>query len=142
SCAMCFWSEALVLGPNINLPMQEDAVGPAFAAVQKALALSTNASPREQALIAALVTRYTEDPKADRAPLDAAYAADMGKVAAGFPDDNEIALLYAEALMDLSPRNYWQPAATSRIRKAPRLCRRSNACWQRIRTILAPFIST
>ena len=32
NCAMCFWGEALVLGPNINLPMQEDAVAPAFAA--------------------------------------------------------------------------------------------------------------
>jgi len=109
SCAMCFWGESLVLGPNINLPMQEDAVAPAFAAAQRALALSATASPREQALIAALVTRYTQDPKADRAPLDAAYAAAMGKVAADFPDDNEIALLYAEALMDLSPWNYWQP---------------------------------
>src|SRR5215470_6512581 len=109
SCAMCFWGEALVLGPNINLPMQEDAVGPAFTAAQRALALSTNASPREQALIVALARRYTQDPKADRAPLDAAYAETMGKLAADFPDDNEIALLYAEAVMDLSPWNYWQP---------------------------------
>jgi tetratricopeptide (TPR) repeat protein len=109
SCAMCFWGEALVLGPNINLPMQEDAVGPAFATVQKAHALRANASPREQALIAALATRYSHDPKADRAPLDAAYAAAMGKLADDFPDDHEIALLYAEALMDLSPWNYWQP---------------------------------
>jgi hypothetical protein len=54
SCAMCFWGEALVLGPNINLPMQEDAAAPAFKAVQVALALSANASPREQELIAAL----------------------------------------------------------------------------------------
>ena len=109
SCAMCFWGEALVLGPNINLPMQEEAAGPAFTAVQVALALSANSSPREQALIAALATRYTQDPKADRTPLDAAYAAAMGKLAADFPDDNEIAVLYAEALMDLSPWNYWQP---------------------------------
>ena len=36
ACAMCFWGEALVLGPNINLPMQEDAVAPAFAAAAKA----------------------------------------------------------------------------------------------------------
>src|SRR4030095_15862452 len=91
SCAMCFWGEALVLGPNINLPMQEDAAGPAFTAVQVALALSANASPREQALIAALVTRYTQDLKADRAPLDAAYAAAMGKLAADFPDEHQIA---------------------------------------------------
>jgi hypothetical protein len=41
--------------------------------------------------------------------LISAYAVAMGKVAADFPDDNEIALLYTEALMDLSPWNYWQP---------------------------------
>src|SRR5262245_16318998 len=39
-CAMCFWGEALVLGPNINLPMQEDAVAPAFAAAEKARSLA------------------------------------------------------------------------------------------------------
>ena len=54
-CAMCFWGEALVLGPNINLPMQEGAVAPAFAAAEKARALAAKASPREQALIAAVV---------------------------------------------------------------------------------------
>src|ERR1700722_8971321 len=108
-CAMCFWGEALVLGPNINLPMQEDAVGPAFAAAEKALMLAPKATPREQALIGALSTRYARDAKADRVPLDAAYASAMEKVAAQFPDDNEIAVLYAESVMDLSPWNYWQP---------------------------------
>ena len=39
-CAMCFWGEALVLGPNINLPMQEDAAAPALAAAEKELATS------------------------------------------------------------------------------------------------------
>jgi len=108
-CAMCFWGEALVLGPNINLPMQEDAIAPAFAAVQKAKALATKAGPREQALIAALALRYSSDPKVARAPFDAAYAAEMAKVAAQFPDDDEIATLYAEAVMDLSPWDYWKP---------------------------------
>jgi tetratricopeptide (TPR) repeat protein len=109
TCVMCFWGEALVLGPNINLPMQQDAVAPAFAAVQKASALASSASPREQALVAALVQRYAPEAKADRASLDAAYAAAMSKVAAQFPEDDEIAVLYAEAVMDLSPWNYWQP---------------------------------
>ena len=108
-CAMCFWGEALVLGPNINLPMQGDAIAPAFAAAQKAKALAAKASPREQALIGALAVRYGSDPKAARAPFDAAYAAEMAKVAAQFPDDDEIATLYAEAVMDLSPWNYWKP---------------------------------
>jgi len=108
-CAMCFWGEALVLGPNINLPMPEDAVAPAYAAAQKAKALAANASPRERALIGALAARYGSDPKADRAPFDAAYAAEMAKVATQFPDDDEIATLYAEAVMDLSPWDYWKP---------------------------------
>lgn len=108
-CAMCFWGEAYVLGPNINLPMQEDAVAPAYAAAQKAKALAGKATPREQALIAALAVRYSSDPKAERAPLDKAYAAEMAKAAAQFPADDEIATLYAEAVMDLSPWDYWKP---------------------------------
>ena len=108
-CAMCFWGEALVLGPNINLPMQEDAVAPAFAAAQKAKALAGKASAREQALISALTTRYGSDPKTVRAPFDTAYAAEMAKVATQYSDDDEIATLYAEAVMDLSPWDYWKP---------------------------------
>ena len=108
-CAMCFWGEALVLGPNINLPMAEEAVQPAFAAIQKAQALAASASPREQMLIAALSKRYAEDPKADRKELDEAYAAAMEKAAEKFPDDDDIAVLYAESVMDVSPWNYWQP---------------------------------
>jgi tetratricopeptide (TPR) repeat protein len=108
-CAMCFWGEALVLGPNINLPMQEAAMAPAYAAAQKAKALAGKASAREQALIGALTARYGSDPKAARPPFDKAYAAAMVKVAAQFPTDHEIATLYAEAVMDLSPWDYWKP---------------------------------
>jgi hypothetical protein len=48
---MCYWGEALVLGPNINAPMQPTAIEPAFAASAKAQALSANTSPKEQGLI-------------------------------------------------------------------------------------------
>ncbi len=109
ACAMCFWGEALVLGPNINLPMQDEAVAPAFAAAQKARALAGGATPREQGLIVALGERYSPEAKADRTQLDSAYAAAMSKVAAQFPDDDEIAVLYAESVMDITPWNYWQP---------------------------------
>src|SRR6186713_79524 len=108
-CAMCFWGEALVLGPNINLPMPEAAVAPAYAAAQQAKALAGKGSPREQALIGAIAVRYGSDPKAARAPLDAAYAAEMAKAAKQFADDDEIATLHAEAVMDLSPWDYWKP---------------------------------
>jgi tetratricopeptide (TPR) repeat protein len=108
-CAMCFWGEALVLGPNINLPMPDDASGPAFAAIEKAQSLTGSTNEREKMLIAALATRYSQDPKADRKQLDAAYAAAMSKVAELFSADDEIAVLYAESVMDLSPWDYWRP---------------------------------
>ena len=38
-CAACFWGEALVLGPNINVPMMPEANAPALAALAKAVAL-------------------------------------------------------------------------------------------------------
>ena len=84
-CAMCFWGEALVLGPNINMLMPEDAVAPAYAAARKAQALASNnntpVSAHERALIDALVTRYAPDTKANRSVLDVAYAAAMGEAA-------------------------------------------------------------
>ena len=107
-CAMCYWGEALVLGPNINSPMFPDAVEPAFAAVTKAQALAAKASDKERALIGALAARYTNDAKAERPPLEMAYAEAMGKVVALFPRDQDIGALYAEALMDTQPWDYWE----------------------------------
>ena len=109
-CAMCFWGEALVLGPNINAPMDAAANAAALAALKRAQALAPEASARERALIDALARRYASEPAADRAALDAAYAEAMGQVAARFPRDADIALLHAEALMDLSPWDYWEAA--------------------------------
>src|SRR5579871_73837 len=79
-CAMCWWGVAFALGPNINLPMPDDAVAPAWAALQKAQALAPKASPEEQAWIAALATRYSADPKADRHAMDEAFAKAMGEL--------------------------------------------------------------
>ena len=45
-CAMCYWGEAYVLGPNINVPMDPKASAPAVAAAAKAKALAPNATPR------------------------------------------------------------------------------------------------
>lgn len=105
-CAMCYWGEALVLGPNINMPMDEADLAPAQAAVRKALALTSKAAAPERALIEALGQRYLGD--GDRPALDAAYADAMVRVAAQFPRNADIATLTAEALMDLSPWDYWE----------------------------------
>jgi tetratricopeptide (TPR) repeat protein len=107
-CAMCAWGEALVLGPNINAPMDANALAPALAAVRRAQRNATGTKPHEQALIAAVAARYSDDPKAERAALDAAFADAMGRASAEFPQDDHIRVLYAEALMDLSPWDYWK----------------------------------
>ena len=109
-CAMCYWGEALIMGPNINAPMFPDAVGPAFAAAKKALDTSNNASEREKLLIQALARRYSADSKVERVALDKAYADAMTEVAAKFRADDVIQVLFAESLMDLSPWNYWEAA--------------------------------
>jgi tetratricopeptide (TPR) repeat protein len=108
-CAMCFWGEAWALGPNINVPMDAKANAPALAALEKAQRLAPLASKREQALIGALTARYSPDTDADRAALDAAYASAMRKVEDRFRSDVEVAVLYADALMNVSPWDYWEP---------------------------------
>ncbi|MDM0034280.1 hypothetical protein QTI33_19250 [Variovorax sp. J22P271] len=107
-CAMCFWGEALVLGPNINVPMMPEANASALAALAKAVALKGRASELEQMLIGALEKRYAADAPPDRSALDGAYADAMKAVAARFPTDDTLQVLYAEAAMDTQPWDYWQ----------------------------------
>lgn len=107
-CAMCWWGEALALGPNINAPMDDRDRDAALAAMDKAMALRSGATPVERALIEAVAKRYSRDPGAERAALDAAYAEAMLDVARRFPADDDVAVLAAEAAMDTSPWNYWE----------------------------------
>jgi len=108
ACAMCLWGQALVLGPNINLPMDPALAPQATALARQAAALAGNARPVDRALIEALQRRYADPAPEDRKALDRAYADAMAQVIAGFPDDDDVATLYAEALMDLSPWAYWR----------------------------------
>jgi tetratricopeptide (TPR) repeat protein len=110
-CAMAYWGQALVIGPNINAPMDPEVEPRAYELAQKAVALSANASEKERALIEAVATRYSGDPD-DRADRDRAYAQAMRRVAERFPDELDIATLYAESMMDLRPWDYWMPDGT------------------------------
>jgi len=107
NCAMCYWGVAYVLGPNINAPMDDAAVPKAYTAIHKALLLAPQGSSAEQAYIQALAKRYAPKPVKDRTYLDQAYASAMREVYQNYPQDLDAATLSAEALMDLSPWNYW-----------------------------------
>ena len=109
ACAMCFAAEALVLGPNINVPMAPEANPPAVAAIRKAQEISAGASDKEKAIIEAVATRYSDDPAAERTALDAAFADATAALSDKYPDDLELAVLAAEAGMDTQPWDYWEP---------------------------------
>lgn len=113
TCAMCYWGEALALGPNINVTsngvvvMSDEARKAAFAAIQKALELKSNASEKEQDYIDALATRYNGDLASPRAPLDAAYVDAMRDLHQKYPEDDDAAALFAESMMNTMPWDYW-----------------------------------
>lgn len=112
ACAICVWGEALALGPNINAPIDSATELVAAEAVVRARPFLATASPRERALIEALRTRYSATPSGDRSPRDSAYARAMTTLSRRFPNDAEVRVLHAEALMNLRPWNYWTAAMT------------------------------
>ena len=112
-CAMCYWGEALALGPNINVTsngkvvMSDDERARAYAAIQTALALNSNASAVERDYIDALATRYDGDPSTSREPLDKAYEIAMRELHHKYPLDDDAASLFAESMMNTMPWDYW-----------------------------------
>jgi tetratricopeptide (TPR) repeat protein len=110
-CAMAYWGQALVLGPNINALMDPANEPAAHELVQQAVALAAKTGPRERALIEALAQRYSGRTE-DRAARDRVYAEAMRGVAKQHPGDPDIAMLYVESMMDLRPWSYWMPDGT------------------------------
>jgi tetratricopeptide (TPR) repeat protein len=105
--AMGYWGAALALGPNINLDVDPDREKQGFEYIQSARAHEAHASAKERGLIAALSKRYSNDPKADLKKLAVDYSEAMGALTEKYPNDLDIATLYAESLMDLHPWKFW-----------------------------------
>lgn len=106
--AMSYWGQAFALGPNINDPLPTDErKNKINEAIQKAQDLASKANPKEQALIEALSARYSTDLSKDPAILNMAYMKAMTKVTQRFPEDVNIKILYAAAVMNTVAWNYW-----------------------------------
>jgi tetratricopeptide (TPR) repeat protein len=115
-CAMCYWGEALALGPNINVTSNGKVVMSdgdriaAHAAIQRAVALKEGVTEQERDYIDALASRYNGDPSTPREPLDEAYVNVMRVLYEKYPDDDDAASLFAESLMNTMPWDYWLDA--------------------------------
>ncbi|KAH0365252.1 TPR domain protein, partial [Aureobasidium melanogenum] len=118
-CALAYWGLAYASGPNYNKPWEFFDEHDFIATVKKAddaaveaRARGKTASPIEQALIQALQSRYPSDlsrkyVQSDFKAWNQSYADAMRKVYVQFPDDLDIATLFADALMNVTPWGLW-----------------------------------
>ncbi|MEQ9643304.1 MAG: tetratricopeptide repeat protein [Alphaproteobacteria bacterium] len=114
-CALAYWGVAYALGPNYNMQWHHfDEAGKAKATAgayensRKALALVDKVSPMERALIEALPARYPQaETIEDQAPWNADFAVAMRQAYRALPDDLEVASIFAEALMNVTPWQMW-----------------------------------
>ena len=110
--AMAYWGVAEAVGPNYNDPADPDRYKQAHEAVEKAVDLSANASPSDQAYIQALAKRFPADSTSDLKKAAEDYRDAMRHVVDEFPDDLDAATLFAEAGMNLHPWGLWHVDGT------------------------------
>jgi tetratricopeptide (TPR) repeat protein len=104
--AMGHWGIAYVLGPNYNSGGQNmGAVNDIKQAVQKAIRFSQNATAWEQAIINAIEVKFP----ADSVTTDSeGYSASLKTAYAQFPENDFVATLYAESIMNLHAWNFFE----------------------------------
>lgn len=110
-CAMLYWAQALTYGPNIN-DLGYAASPDALKAIQHATELMKSIPEKEKRLIEAQQIRYSSDSLASREKLNQLYANKMKDLYHQFPDDADVAALYADALMLQHPWDLWKTDGT------------------------------
>lgn len=110
---MLYWAQALTYGPNIN-DIGYAASPEALTAVEKAIELISGANPKEKMLIKAQQVRYSADSTQSREKLNQLYVDKMKEAYEAFPDDPDVAALYADALMLQHPWDLWSIDGTPR----------------------------
>ena len=107
---MPYWGIAHAAGPNPNsryAQMPDDPQGAGLAAIEAALARINRATPMEAALINALYVFYDAKSIPDPRERDRAYLAEMRKLNKQYPDDPDVAALYAGSFMSIRRWDYW-----------------------------------
>lgn len=113
--ALAHWGIAYASGPNYNKqweafdPVELSAsLGRAYDEVELARNCTDRATSVESGLVAALARRYqANDPAADLVAWGEDYAAAMRELYRAHPDDLDVAALFADALMNLTPWALW-----------------------------------
>lgn len=142
NCALAYWGLAYASGPNYNKPWEffddDDfvkTVKKADDAAVEAKERGKSASLLEQALIEALQSRYPSDlsrkhNQNDFKSWNQSYADAMRIVYEEFRDDLDVATLFADALMNVTPWGLWdlksgEPAAGAHTSEAKSVIERA-----------------
>lgn len=106
--AMPWWGIAYANGMHINMPeVSEEQWKAGYEAAQRAIELLDNETELERALVHAVATRTAWPVPDEQRSYDEAFASAMGEVYKQFPDNADVAVQYAEGLMNLQPWDYW-----------------------------------
>ncbi|KAK5958728.1 hypothetical protein OHC33_000571 [Knufia fluminis] len=115
-CPMAYWGLAYALGPNYNKPWEvydkvdlEKTLRRTHQAAAKAKELAaTNGSSLEKGLTEAIQYRYLKDSAVeDPKKWNKLYSDAMQAVYERHGDDLDVACLYADSMMNLTPWNMW-----------------------------------
>lgn len=110
-CAMCTWGLAWALGPTLNYGVDENARLEALGVAQKAKSLVKAGDEKARLLTDAMIARYADakaavtgknylgGPRAGRGATDPAFGVAMQKIAASYPQETELPVLAAHALL-------------------------------------------
>ena len=102
---MPYWGLAHAAGPNPNSRYQslpDDPQGAGLAAIRQALELANNGTGKEREMINALFVLYNKDAIPDDRERDFAYMDAMRDLHNKYPNDPDIASVFAESYMNLS----------------------------------------
>jgi len=130
-CAMAWYGKSLAMGPTINYPNGYAPPADAYEASEKSKKLSTNCTPLEKELIAAMLHRYSKDSSLTVKQLRTNYAGAMQTVYSKYPKNAEVLTLYADALLLLHPWDLythdfkpkpWTPQIRSLLEQAITIC--------------------
>lgn len=107
---MPYWGLAHAIGPNPNSRYQglpDDPQGTGLEAVRTALELANNGTQKERDMINAIFVLYNKDAIADNRERDLAYLNAMRDLHNKYPDDADIATVFAESYMNTTRWDYW-----------------------------------
>merc|ERR1711879_320102 len=117
---MAYWGIAYCLSSSYNWP---PGLGCGYDTIQRAVALSGKVTPLEADLINALAERSSLEAKQAVDPtkmnfgnepeLNKAFAEAMTGVYAKYADNDDVAVVYVEALMNLNPWKLWSKNSES-----------------------------